>query len=333
MTGDLMYLFPCALIEDFTFAHLGDTITTEEENKWSTTNAEATPSLDEVYLKNNKKSLKIAYSTPTARYVTRGIDQTDIDHSSWNNPFGQALSSATDDATWATSFGYWIYTDTDVYSDDNDLLKFGYETSDNDATTYVDWPSNVDTTGKWIWADQEIDMQYDNIDRFRFRVDHAGSGNIYINNLCLLKKSTSHISVYDSTDEGGTNAATGNFDWTNGLGLIVTSISRTLTGLVINAHVQPQYYRQCIDQLFSMMTTGVFTHSILRGGYHKVTSIQDLGYLKTYLFTGEFHDPETTSHYEMFAEPVVISNVTINHTSGKPHLPGITIEMIKYTGV
>ena len=330
-----MYLYPCALIDDFTFGQLSSTITTEVANKWSTTDAEATPSLDDVKTKVNKRSLKIAYSaTASRRYITRGVDGTAYTALTWNNPFGVAINDDVSDASWADTFGYWIYTDTDVYTDDNDLLKFTYETTDNDGTASVNWPDNVDTTDQWIWADQSIDMQYDGIDRFRFGVDHAGTGNIYLNSPMVFKKSTSHVSVTDSTDSGAdTTAATGSFDWTNGIGLVVTGITRTYTGYSVTCFVDPKYYKECIDQLLNMRTFGIIKHAITRGGYSKISAIRDLGYLKTYLFYGEFNGPTDSDHYEMISDPVVISSVNINHVSGKPHIPQITLELVKYTGV
>jgi hypothetical protein len=114
---------------------------------------------------------------------------------------------------------------------------------------------------------------------------------------------------------------------------MVTNITRTLTGYNLSAFLQPGYYRQSIDQLLHMRTAGVITHDILRGGYHKVSAIKDLGYIKTYLMYTEFNSPEDSSHYEFLAEPVVISDVTISHLSGHPHIPTISMDLVKYTGV
>jgi len=326
----LAYFFPCALIEDFSFAKLSDTITTEVKNKWSTTdNTELPISLDDVYLKNNRRSLKLAYASASPRqYAYRGDDGVDYDHSSWNNPY----ASDDDDGSWADNIGLWVYAVDHDQADDADLLSVGYGYASG-SLEGTNWNTSVSETGKWKWMDVVVDMSNTDIEKFYVGVySVAASGTLYVNGMTLFKRSTSNREVNVDSDGGSTTSATGLFNWQNGLAILVTGVQRTVFGYSVTGILDPKYYRQSTEQLQAMQTINTISQPILKMPMPKFTSISDNGYLKTYLFYTKFTAIGETTE-EFIADPVVITDVSLSHVAGKPNIVSVTMNLRRFSGV
>lgn len=330
------YLFPCALIEDFSNAKLSSPLTTEAFNRWSTTNStQCNISVNDKFIKDNYRSLKISYNSTTARrYVNRGVDGTVYDVSSVNNPLGEETGYTHSDFSNYTNIGAWVYADTHDQADDADMLQFGYQDYGDNGPTMVNWNSSVGETGKWCWFDDAIDFQYTKVDRFTIGVDSSSSGNVYINNLVAFKRSTSNKGVYDGSDKAGVTSATGIYNWDNGITFLLTGLDFNnnvfnVTGLLVGND-----YRDLLKQITSMETKGLQTYNPVRNPVLKSHSVRDLGNVKTYLFMTESKGPnDSDSNREMYVEPVVISNLAINHVGGSPHIIRFTAKFIKYGGV
>jgi len=329
------YLFPCALIEDFTHARLCSSLETEEFNKWSTSSiTSCNISLDETVLKNNRKALKISYTSPSTQYVSRGLDGTEYDHSSVNNPLGSQSGHEDADFSDYTNMGAWIYTTTHDQADDADMIKFGYNDTDDNGPTMSNWNSSVGETGKWCWMDEEVDFQHTKVDRFMIGVDSSSSGAVYFNNLVVFKRSTSNKPVYDASDKGSTNAHTSDYTWQNGITFVATNIISSYDSIALNGLILGDDYRDLIKQLRYMETRGVTTYAGLQSPDLMYHSIRDLGKVKTYLFMTEFKGPnDGSANREMYVEPVIITDLNFTHRAGVPHAVQFSCTLLKFTGV
>ena len=329
VSPSLAFLFPCALIEDFTLAKISTSPTVETKNKWSTTsNTELVLSLDEQYRHDNRKSLKLTYNTTDRRYAIRGDDGVDYDHTSWDNPF----ASTDDNASLFDHLGMWIYAASHDYVDDSDLFNFGYYYgTSSSASSY--WNASVGETGKWIWLDDSVTLSGGDVERFFVGVDKNAAGTIYLNGFVAFKRSTSNAVVGADSYGATSTTATGSFDWKNGLGFIATSIRDNTHSYSVSGYLHPKHYRKCKEQLKAMQTTNLVVDDILKSPVQKYSCISDTGYVKTYLFYTKFTGPGETANLEMIAQPVVIGDVSFDHRAGEPHIIPFSMTLHKFYGV
>ena len=320
------YFFPCALIEDFTNAQLSSDTDVAEKNKWSTvSDTLATTSINDIYTKNNFRSLKVAYTASAARTVVRGVSGTDYDISSVNNPLG------ADPADFSSydHLGMWIYS-TLEHDDGEDILKLGYYY--DGGSTFVSWNSSAEKD-KWRWLDESIDLSNTDVSRFAYTIESTSAGDFYFNNLVAFKRSTSNVPVYDASDKGATTVATGTFDWSNGLGFALTGFSADNNTYNVSGLIFGTNYEKLVAQLRAMETKGLVTSAPIRNPQPKCHSVQDFGYTKTYLFMTEVQGPGDTASKELYVEPVVIKKLTFNHQGGSPHIIPFSCTLVKYGGI
>lgn len=86
-----MTLYPCVLLGDFGTARLADTITTEQTNRWSTSDAtNFNLALSRAQATNDRKSLRIATTASTASgdNAMYGVSGTDLAVTDVMNAFG-----------------------------------------------------------------------------------------------------------------------------------------------------------------------------------------------------------------------------------------------------
>lgn len=325
----LSYLFPCALVEDFTFAELASTITTEEKNKWSTTdNGTLAISLNDTYNIDNRTSMKIDIKSPSNEDAVRGIDGTDYDHTSVCNAYGDTVDDFGDFDT----MGMWVYTTSVDQADDGDMISLGYYygTASGDSTT---WNASVNDTGKWLWFDDSVDFSGGDVERVYVRGNRGSAGgDVYCNTITAFNRSTSNMDVATDSAGNGTTSATGNFDWQNGLAFISTSLSDGFTYYNLNGILDPRYYRESIAQLKSMVTVGLNSHPLLTKPFPKYSTIRDPHGVKTYLFQMYTKGPEETSKVITKSVPVILSDLQITHTN-HPHVVKFSLRLNKFVGV
>ena len=227
----------------------------------------------------------------------------------------------------------WIYTDTHDYNDDSTMLRAIYYDVNDTGPGYVYWNSSVGETGKWTWFDDEINTSYTRIDRAGIGIDKSAAGNVYINTYVFFKRSCSNSSVYNASDNGGTNSATGEYTYNNGLKFTITSLSDNGHTIKISGMLHGSDYRQIERQLSMMQTYGVTIDEILGKPMVKVSSISDFGEIKPYLFYSIYNANGDTTNKEMVATPVIITNVNFSHPSGKPGIITFNAVLVKLGGV
>jgi len=316
------------------FAELASDIETEEKNKWSTTsNSELLPSFEYFKAYDNKRTLKLSYDTTAERYALKGIDGVDFDHTTWSNPYGTDSGHEYSDISWATNIGMWIYTDTHDYNDDSTMFKVLYHDVNNNGPSYLYWNSSVGETNKWVWFDDELTTTNKRVDRVGIGIDKSESGNIYINTIVIFKRKCSNAQVYDASDNGGTNAATGEYTFDNGLKFTLTGLENSDNSIKISGLIHGSDYREVERQLMMMKTTGVTIDNILGKPMPKVSSMSDFGEVKPYLFYSVYNAKGDSSNKEMAATPVVISSLSTTHPPGKTGIISFTAVLIKLGGV
>jgi len=325
----LAYLFPCALLEDFTFAELATTILTEEKNKWSTTdNGALTITLNDVYGIDNRKSLKLDINTSGNEEAVRGIDGTDYDHTSICNAFG----STGDSLTPFNTMGMWVYSTDFDQADEANMIKIGYYyATASEASS--SWNSSAGTTDEWLWFDDAVTLSGGNIERCFIRANKANGGDVYCNTLVAFKRSTSNRDVATDSADNGTNSATGLFDWENGLSFISTGLTDNFAYYTLSGILDPEYYRESVAQLKAMVTVGLKSHPLMKQPYPKYSTLRDPNGIKTYLFQIYSKGTEESSKVITKSVPVILSNLNLNHASGKPHVIKFSVRLNKFVGV
>lgn len=181
-----MELLPCVLLNDFGCSQLADTLTTPQRYRLSTTDeTNFNIDLSRAQAMWDRKSLRISTTAATAGgdNALYGISGTDVDNTDIMNAFGDD----TNDLTWCTDLGCWLYHTDDVYAG-GDPDQFKFVITDNSTDIDVYWPSTFDTADKWIWVHDTPDAgsfatNGDNIEQWGFKATAAftAASYFYIN--------------------------------------------------------------------------------------------------------------------------------------------------------
>lgn len=327
----ICYLFPAVLVSDFTYEEIASDDETEEFNKWSV--GDSTIGMDFNYkdFKNARRSLEIGYDS-TERYAIRGESGSDLDVSSINNPYGVSHDGFNwyDTPSNKLNVGMWVNCEDDVYSDENNLLKFEMN-GDSDRSTY--WNSSIQHTDRWEWWDDTLD-ETNNVETFKLYFDtSAGTGSMKIDTIVLFNKSTSNIATYEDSTNASTNSPTNKYNWENGLGFMVTSYKRSGHNININGLILGDDYREAQAQLQAMETKGLSEHYPVEGPYPKYDSIKEYEKVKTYLFQSKSKKVgESGYNYDWDNIVVILTDVSINRQKKKPGYIPFSATLKKFSG-
>ena len=185
--------------------------------------------------KTDKRSLKIVYQTNGIREVVKGKTGEEWTKYSWNNPFSDTPPDVTD----YTNIGAWVYSTEQGQADENDLLTFRIEAAATNAQ--VSWNSSI-VEDEWGWTDDELNAAgMGNLETLSLYIhdssgDAPDNGILYINNICLIKRKCSGIACPNDSIDSSTTAATGEFNWTNGIHFFPTKLTPTLTSYKLTAY-------------------------------------------------------------------------------------------------
>lgn len=332
----ICYLFPCVLVSDFTYEKIASDDETEEADKWSRDEPAGetlTIDFDYTHFWEARRSLKVIYDTTSDGWAVRGKAGETLSETSLNNPYG--INSA--DFDWdelpsdKINVGMWLRCSAHTGNDDSTLLTFQKVTGISSSS--VNWNSSVSHTDRWEWWDDQI-SGLSNVERFRVGFDSSDeAGTIYIDSICLFNKTASNIKANNSSENDTLNDATNEYNWKNGVGLLINNYTRTGSSIDISGIIIGDDFRLVEKQLKSMETKGISSYNPVEGPFPRFNSIRDFGYLKTYLFTSKVSKSNNNGYNtDIDNIPVIITNVSIDHQKKKPGIVPFTMKLIKFSG-
>lgn len=330
-----MILYPCVLLSDFGTSKLADTITTEQQYRWSTTDeTNFDIDLTRAHTLWDRKALRIATGTSTASgdnalYGDFGQDATTFD---LLNAFGNDVN----DLTWCTDIGVWLYHTDNVYSGgDPDQFKFIISNGGTEATptgVEVYWPSSFDTTDRWLWVHDTPDVgtfasNGDNVERWGFMATAAftASSYFYINTFVAYRNSLSN-STNDYTQTEGIELSSSSY-------IPMSWNSWRVTGNILGDRPVDMS-----RQLHEMETLGLEALQPVRRPSPKYQAMMDCGNIKTYLmYQEETLGPRlfaaNSGKTVTAAVPIIITNVQTEFVAPSKEIISFSFDAHRFAGV
>jgi hypothetical protein len=319
-----MKLYPCVLLGDFGTARLADTLGTEQQYRWSTSDT-TNFNIDLTRAKAmwDRKSLRIATGTSTttgdeAVYGDAGTALTELDVM---NAFGNDVN----DFTWCTNLACWMYNTDDVYSGgDPDQFKMIMDNGGTQIDVY--WTSDFDTADKWIWVSGtpgagSFTSNGDNVERFGYAATAAFTASSYF----YLSTFVAYRSTLSTTSD--------DYVASNALEVVSTSVTpNTWNAWDVNGIIRGDRVVDQVQQLQQMETIGLAALNPIRRPSPKYQALMDCGNIKTYLMEVEGTMGQSTLTRKICI-PIIITGLSIDWIAPSQRSAKFRFTALRFAGV
>ena len=326
-----MKLYPCVLLGDFGTAKLADTITTEQQYRWSTTDdANLHIDLTRAIVNWDRRSLRLYTSATTATgdKAEYGASGTVITGHDVANSFG----ATSKDLTWCTNLASWMYHTANTQGDGANTFQM-IVTNNGVQDIVVNWPASFNDTDKWIWATNTptwgtFAANGNNTEQFKYQCgtvagDFDDDSYFYLNSFV----------AYRSTISNGVGGSD-NYTWTDGVELKSSSYIPTgwnswrVTGNLLGDDIL-----DISRQLHEMETIGLEPMSMVRRPTPKYQALPDCGNIKVYLMHVEENLGVPGDSVVTCAVPVIISNVSVEWVAPSKKILSFSFDASRFAGV